>query len=543
MTPQEELELLTMKAKARLRQEQEQSAGGIFDRLMTGMGDIVYGGGQFLENATESLAPEVAEAVQSADEWLHKNTGGFLGSPEGVTMDDKVSVREEQYLKRNGLEEGEFDGWRLAGNIGTTAASAARLPFTFPALIAEGFGASAAQPRTDADNYWKDTAIDSAIGAAGGAGGKYLADVGGRWADQYARPALKKMKESGVVPTVGQSLGGAWNTLEEAASSVPFIGSLFKAPRGRAVEEWQSSVLNDVVSSLDGNITATGKEGLNEAYGIINKAYDDALDLAGDVDITPSLRSSVNAAIDDALDVGLNEGALSSFNRIINKVVRGRISKDGVDAGVSSSMSGRTMDSMTPDVFKTMDSELNTAIESAGNNIDLANALTRVRDAIRGGVAEQDEAFGSALGRADEAYAKFVRVRDAENVSSTTDGFSPSNLIRSAAKNDTKNKAATGNAYMQDTALAAQDVLGNTLADSGTATRSATTALLASGATPISPLAGSVVPALWAGSTRGAQRGANAIIESLLVPAMKGSGKLRGSATGLLLNELMEDEE
>lgn len=533
MTPEEELELLMIMAGA---EDDDEEPAGIFSRIMTGLGDIVYGGAQLLENTTEAVAPSLARGVQSADEWLYDNTSGVLGSPEGVTMDDKVATREAIYQQETGIGPDEFDGARLTGNV--LAGLAAPLARGLPALVAEGALFNSAMPTTpdEGETYWGEKAGDAAVGAVGGAAGKAIQEVGGHVIDQYGRPAVQRMRDAGVAPTVGQAIGGAINTLEEAASSIPLVGPLFSAPRGRAQREWQMSVLNRVVEPIGGEVTEVGTEGVTQASKLINEAYDAAMEAMPTMAITPEVSRSITQSVREAIDLGMNDGAERQFRSILDRVVYSRIPRDVPERMGPSQI--RQVDELTSKNLKKIESELTAKINAKGTDPQLKAALTMVRGAIREQAAGQSQRYRDLIEGADYSYAMWKRVVGAQNADVNAEGFTPAQMVRSTMRNSSENVAARGDGLMQADAQAAQSVLGNKLNNSGTSERLAAMALGSGGGALINPLAGLAAPMLWAGGSKTGQNFTNALIESLMAPAAQ--RYTPGSAYGLLMNEVFE---
>ena len=541
MTPQEELELLMIMAEA--DGEKDKEPAGIFSRIMTGLGDVVYGGGQLLENTVEAVAPGVADAVQSADEKLYDLTNGVFGSPEGVTMDDKVNAREAIYRQETGIEKGEFDGARLAGQAISGLASLPLRVASLPAMMAEGALFNAAMPNeSDPEKtYWEQEMGDAGVGLAGGAAGKVISDVGSTWVNQYARPGLQRLRSQGVEPTVGQSLGGAIGKVEEAGSSIPFVGSFFSNPRGRAMDEWQSAILGDVTSTVDGTVSKTGIDGMAEAGQLIDDAYDAAKAALPELQITPEFAQGMDEVLAGVTDLGLSESAEKSFIKILDDEVFSRIPRE-VDEFTGPSQV-RTTSSVTGENLKHIESQLTKRINAKRIDPQLRQSLINVRAYIREQAANQSEEYGQLIKGADTAYAKFKRVAQAANAD-VQDRFTPAQLTRAtkSSKNATENQAAKGRGLMQREAMEANEVLGDTLNDSGTSTRAWVTGLLGTGGgLAVNPLAALAAPALGIGSTRAGQRMINRGIESYVAPAMKKGGSTVGKSAGLLMNDMFED--
>lgn len=535
MTEQEELEMLRLYAEAKAKNGD--SPKGIFSRIMTGLGDVVYGGAQLLENTTEAVAPGLAETIQDLDESLYGITNGVIGSPEGVDMDDKVAVREQIYRDQTGIQEGEFDGARLTGQV--LSGLAAPLVRGLPALAAEGALFNTAMPTevdpSQGETYWGETAEDAIVGATGGLAAKGAQEVGSHIVNQYGRPALQRIRDAGVEPTVGQSIGGAAGTFEEAASSIPFMGALFSAPRGRALDEWQLSVLNQVVSPVGGKVTETGTQGVSQASKLIGEAYDEAMEAMPTMAITPNVSAALADATGQAIDLGMNEAAERQFKNIMNKVVYSRMPKE-VTERVGPSQT-RNFDEITAENLKKVESELTAKINAKNVDPQLKQALTIMRGAIREQAGLQSQSYRDLIEGADYAYAMFKRVTKAQNAD-VNDSFTPAQLHRAATRSASENVAARGDALMQAEASAAQDVLGNTLNNSGSAERLAAITLGTQGAGMINPMLYPVIPMLGAGGSRAGQRTANTLIESLLAPGLE--SYVPGSAYGMFANEMID---
>lgn len=108
----------------------------------------------------------------------------------------------------------------------------------------------------------------SAGGAVGGAVGQGIAKgltrtFGGAFTPTQEARALM---DQGIQPSVGQATGGLMNTLEQRASSVPFLGGVVDWARRRPFDEFQGLVLN---RALGRNV-----KNLDEANDAVKASYD-----------------------------------------------------------------------------------------------------------------------------------------------------------------------------------------------------------------------------------------------------------------------------
>ena len=132
---------------------------------------------------------------------------------------------------------------------------------------------------------------------------------------------------------------------------------------------------------------------------------------------------------------------------------------------------------MTGETMKQVDSELGRIARGymkseAFDSRELGRAVRAVQDALRGVVKRSNPALKKELERIDSGYAMLMRVENAAGRTGAHEGvFSPAQLKAAARQMDSslrKRGFAQGKANMQDTAEAAQGVLGSTVPDSGT---------------------------------------------------------------------------
>ena len=103
-----------------------------------------------------------------------------------------------------------------------------------------------------------------------------------------------------------------------------------------------------------------------------------------------------------------------------------------------------------------------------------ADALEDIRNVFSAEIQKANPVQGPKLAAIDKAYGQFEIVRNAELRRKTSEGFLPGDLLQAAAKGDpTKRQSqfSAGEARMQRLAQDAQDVIGNTTPNSGTAGR------------------------------------------------------------------------
>ena len=220
------------------------------DKVLRGVVDPIEGGAQLL---TKLLPQGVVDAGNSANNWLADKTGLVAKIPE-AGMDGLIQQNEAAYqAKRAAAGESGFDGYRLLGNATSPAnmalaARTANLVTRAPALVntmLSGGLTALANPVTQGD-YWEEKAKQGGMGMAGGALAQGLTSAAARVISPNAsmNPQLQLLRQEGVRPTVGQSLGGWANRMEEKLQSLPIVGDAISAARQGAGQDLGRAAIN-----------------------------------------------------------------------------------------------------------------------------------------------------------------------------------------------------------------------------------------------------------------------------------------------------------
>ncbi len=509
--------------------EDASSVGGMFHRFLEGMADPIYGASQFLENSVESVAPSIVDAVGDADAWLHDKTGGFLGKPAGVDVDEQLRRREQAYDDTYDVDG--IDWARGAGNVATGVALApaiaagSSLPATAGILAAEGAAGGAFMPQLGEDDYWSQVGEDALVGGlTAGIGGTALHKGGQALTNRMGREAVQVLDDAGIETTVGMRLGGAANQGEQAAGSIGLFGA--NTARGRANESFQNAVINQAIESTGETVEGSGRKAIALAQQAKNRAYDRANELFPEVKIDAGIRGRVYEITDIAKENAATTGVANRFQKNIESVFN------------------QNEGTISFEKFK----QIETAFDEFKSQTDskaMRDAYDSILDTIKNQAVGQSDEFKRALAQADAAHARLAIVEDASmKAAHNTGGFTPVNYLNSikgADKTARRNAFAGGRAPMQDVAEAAQEVIGDTVGDSGTAGRTAVLNMLGAGAglQYLDPTLLATAPLGLAGSTRIGQKG----IVGLLDMLAKGGEKVgrEGRAMGSLLSYLGDD--
>lgn len=477
-------------AKGQWKAPQKTASVGLtpFEKLSTGMNDPIHGGAQLL---TKMLPAGVVQAGNRANNWLADKTGMVAKLPEGG-VDQQVRERESEYQdKRKAAGESGFDWWRLGGNVVSPAnlalgvaapVNAATLPGRMAAGAGIGSMSSLTAPVTEGD-FWKEKSKQAAVGAIGGAVVPAAVAGAGRLISPKASvdPAIALLRQEGVKPTIGQTLGGAFNAAEEKFSSLPIMGDMIRTARSRADKDLRTAVANRALAPINEKLPK-GLDG-RDAVAYVGDALSDSYNA-----LLPKMSAKADgtflaeiASLKNMVNTGsIDPAASNAFNRILKNDFMGKFKGQNV-------LTGQTLKQVESDLTDRI------ALLSASTDADqrlVGNALKEARNSLRDLLQRNNPQFADELKAINSGYANFKRMQRASTALGAEDGaFNAANLqnaIKVGDRSKDKGQFAKGGALMQDLGDAAKSRLGNKIADSGTPGRLAMgVGALASGA--ISP--------------------------------------------------------
>lgn len=508
----------------------ENAPGG----FVQGMRDPIDAGAQLLERA---LPESVVNKVNQFNNWL---------ADQGLPLQRMGEGGLDQSLRENAaaydasrVAEGDtgIDWDRLGGNILSPANAAgiglAPMAATIPGRMATaatvgGLSGAVSEPVLSGD-FASEKLKQMAFGAGGGALLGGVAEGLTRLGNRANRPEVQQLREMGVEPTIGQSLGGGFGRAEEKLMSAPIVGDMVSSARARALSQYNRGVLDQVAEPLRKlvpdmpRVSDIGQGGQAQVQGTIDQGYDLMRQATPEIQVGPN----VSAGIADIAN-RLKSAPKDSENSFI-RFIQNDLERVVDDRGAIPSKD-----------FKRLDSEIGKNIRKTTDKY-LKESLLEVQTLLRIAAAEQSPEFARAMKAADTAFAMNVRVSDAVNRASRNEGvFTPNQLIMSAKKADDsagKRATARGDAFMQPIGTVGQNVLGDVVPDSGTAGRTMMNVLAGGGAYAIDPMilaamgvgAGMYTPAVQRALTGGAM----ALDRRFLPPGVAGAiGGYAGSDVG-----------
>lgn len=435
-----------------------------------------------------------AASVLGADE-----TAKFLEN-ESKRVDALNLAVEQKYQEQRKAQGGEgVDVGRIAGNIlnpiniaaaaraPAAVASGARALSTLPLIggaatkvataaaaplgqaVIGGATAGALEPVFDTETrgYGEQKAMQTGLGAVtGGVAQKVLSGVGRMLAPSIT-PETRALAAQGVELTPGQILGGGAKKVEEALKSLPIAGDIVTAAEKRSIETFNKAVIDDTLSSINVKLPKgmIGREAVNYADDAISNAYNKVLGkskVTADDKLLTDLTEITGKALQE-----LPEERANQLNKIISNKVLDKFKTDTI----------------TGTKWKAIDADLGATAKKYLTSSDadqrtLGSAIKEAQFSIRDLLQRTNPQYADEIGKANQAFSKFLRVeRAASSVGAQEGVFSPSQLLSATKALDEsmrKGKFARGTAVMQDIAEQGKSVLGANLPDSGTAYRQAT---------------------------------------------------------------------
>lgn len=443
------------------------------ERFGKGLRDPVDAGAQLL---THILPNSVVDAGNKFNNWVAEKTGLVGKLPDGgVDQQIKEAEREYQQRRSAGGESG-FDAYRMLGNVVNPAnlAAAAKLPQAASLAgrigVGAGFGAgsgSAFTPVIDGD-FWAEKGKQAGIGAVAGGVVPLIAGAASRVispnASKNAKLAL--LKSEGVRPTIGQTLGGRWNALEEKMQSVPIMGDMISKARRGVNSEFETAAYNRALKPIGEELPTglSGHDALAHTEKTLKNSYNAVLNKIGAITPDEAFTSKV-----------------ASLQKMVNQLMMPKAEKAKFSAAmndVRQSIDGNGV--ITSDAYKALESSLGTDAKklAASTNIyegKVAPAIKQLQEELRDMLKRQAGANADDLKAVNTGWANFKRVQNAAGKLGADEGdFTPAQFqsaVRTMDKSKDKAAFARGNALGQDLSDAGKSMLGNKVPNSGTADR------------------------------------------------------------------------
>ena len=431
------------------------------DRFGTGMKDPFVGAAQL---GAHMLPGDASKQMDQYVRQRESDIEATTPNPDrtSTTLDAQGRASHNNLGKASGA-----DPVRLMGQVtNPVPIAAAGVGGPMAGAVLSGALSGAMQPVTQTNNFWKQKAQQTAVGAGAGGlmglGGKVL---GGAIAPQF-RADAQKLLDAGVDLTPGQMAGGLGRHLEEGGKSIPIGGNFIRGAELRTVDSFNRATVNQALKPIGVEVSKnlSGRELIAAGQDELNKAYNKllpTLTFHADNDFVNSL-SGLDAT---AKSLAMPPAQQQQWEKILNERFIDRLDPAG---------------KMDGERLKQVDSELSRFADNYGKSTDAAQRdvgfmVRQLRGEIRDALERQDPSKTGELQKINTAYAAFTRIEAAANSAPTQEGrFTPGQLLAASKAGDASTRRrsfARGDALMQEWGQSAQNVIGNKLPDSGTAGR------------------------------------------------------------------------
>jgi hypothetical protein len=424
--------------------------------FLMGLKDPITGGAQLLPRALAGVTSLGGMAPNPVSQF-------FAG--EAQRVDEMARAEEQAYQAQRQAQGGSgFDFARLAGNVinpasiapAATAAQLARARGLAPigqAAVAGAVG-GAMQPATGEGTFGGQKTEQVVQGAVAGPIGEKVVAGAGRVLNPLVSKAEATMRELGVVPTTGQTLGGGAKTLEEFAQNLPLVGGFISDARQRVLFNFNKASINKALGKVGEKLPdeVIGRDAIAYASDQVSKQYDDVLSkMSFDLDFPTT--SNILASLGKRTNLSANQR--QEVAQTLNDIVLGRFAGQKID--------GATFKGIESDLRKKAS---NYATSGSAAEREIGDALSDVLGVLKKELYSQNPKQTPKLRRVDSAYGDLAVLNIAAANSGAANGvFTPKQLstaVRQADQTRRKTAFAKGRARNQEASDAAVSVLGDT---------------------------------------------------------------------------------
>jgi hypothetical protein len=456
--------------KSSLQPEQTQpEAKAPSSGFLMGLKDPITAGAQMIPRALGAVASLGGTKPNSLSELLYR---------EAQRVDEMAKAEEQSYqAQRAKAGESGFDVARLGGNILNPASlvPAARVAQLARARGLSNVGQAAAggavggamQPVVGEGTFGEQKTEQVALGAVTGPIGEKVVAGAGRVLNPLVSKAEKTMRDLGITPTTGQTLGGQFKTLEEFAENIPLVGQSIQNAKQRVLFDFNKSTINKALAkasdptkqdklSLPADVI--GRDAIEYASKTVSDKYDDVLSkISFDLDFatTSDILSSLSKA------KGLDANQRQKVSETLNNIVFGKFSGQKLD--------GKTYKGIESDLRQKASDYVNSANASEK---EIGYALSDVLGVLKKELYFQNPKQTPTLRRVDAAFSDLSVINVAAANSGAKSGvFTPQQFATAVRQQDPtrrKSSFAKGKAKGQDISDAALEVIGDTTGASQT---------------------------------------------------------------------------
>jgi hypothetical protein len=420
--------------------------------FLMGLKDPITGGAQMLPRALAGVTSGFGAYQNPVSEFF---------SSEAQRVDELARAEEQAYQQqRQARGETGFDVPRLAGNVINPATI---VPATRAAQLVSGAGKTAQavaggavggamQPVTGEGEFAPQKAQQIGVSAVTAPIGEKIVSAAGRVLNPLVSKAEQTMRDLGITPTIGQTLGGQFSKFEEFAQNLPLIGSSIENARQRVLFDFNKGVINKALNKVKDKLPedVIGRDAINYASKQVSNQYDDVLSkMSFDLDFATT--SNILSALSKKTNLSPNQR--QEVSQTLNDIVFGKFSGQKLD--------GKTFKGIESDLRKKASNYINSA---SASEKEVGEALSDVLGVMKKELYFQNPKQTPQLRRVDSAYGDLSVINIAAANSGAKSGvFTPkqfSTAVRQADKTRNKSAFAKGTAKSQQISDAGIQVLG-----------------------------------------------------------------------------------
>lgn len=430
--------------------------------FLMGLKDPITAGAQMIPRALGAVTSLGGTKPNSLSDLLYR---------EAKRMDEMAKAEEQGYQAQREQAGGSgFDVARLGGNILNPASlvpaarvaqlARARGLSTVGQAATAGAVGGAMQPVVGEGEFGEQKTKQVVLGGVTGPIGEKVVAGAGRVLNPLVSKAEKTMRELGITPTTGQTLGGQFKTLEEFAENIPLVGQSIQNAKQRVLFDFNKSVINKALAkasdptkqdklSLPADVI--GRDAIEYASKTVSDKYDDVLskitfdlDFATTSNILGELAKAKSLSADqrEKVAVALNDIVLSKFS--------------------GQKLDGKTYKGIESDLRQKASDYVNSATASEK---EIGYALSDVLKVLKKELYFQNPKQTPTLRRVDAAFSDLSVINVAAANSGAKSGvFTPqqfSTAVRQQDPTRRKSSFAKGKAKGQDISDAALEVIGD----------------------------------------------------------------------------------
>lgn len=486
--------------------------------------------GMGLKQALDAVAQMAARGAEGAANSIAPNSD-IAKTLTGMRQDTERANQNTLDAYNNAAQPDSRPGAGLVRGVGQS------LPmFALPALKAAGVLGNAAmgagmgavggalEPVYDAgDNFLGAKGGQIAQGAAAGGALGGLGAIAAKAIAPKIGAAQSALRDANINLTPGQAAGGMMKSFEDKLTGFPLIGDLINARRFQGITDFNRAIYSKAVEPFGAEGAAVAKSadvgnaGIKKVGDFLSSKYEQALSQSVPAPVSREFQAELSQ-----LTSLVPRNLRDDFGDIIKRTVMDNVTPAGT---------------LTPSVARAADSELGRLAASyKGSSVaserEFATALAQAQESVRDLFAQANPEVAPIIQAANQGWRTLVQMENAGAMQGAKDGiFTPSQFLNAVKKSDKSlrdRQFARGDAFNQEFAQAADKVLPNKVADSGTPGRLTAGAVIAEGARAIPGMAAATVAGLPY------MPGIGPLLMRLAIDRPQGAATLRSLAQGAL---------